>query len=166
MITPEISTCPICVTTQLTVHSLRQRVLIFKEEEEENKKKKLMIRRLFCAECKRIHHELPECIVPYKRHCAETIKKLIKDSSDSKNASKTDYVPCGRETVWRILKWWRIMGLYFIEIYKSIAEKNNKYDNSTTDLTPSFKALVRAACNSNNWNFASLIFTRSATTAG
>ncbi|MGI6467766.1 MAG: DUF6431 domain-containing protein [Syntrophomonadaceae bacterium] len=28
----------------------------------------LSIRRLRCVECKRIHHELPDMLVPYKRH--------------------------------------------------------------------------------------------------
>lgn len=38
-----------------------------------------MIRRLKCQNprCARIHHELPDTVVPYRRHCAETIEVII-----------------------------------------------------------------------------------------
>ncbi|WP_267459278.1 DUF6431 domain-containing protein [Brevibacillus composti] len=28
----------------------------------------LVIRRLRCSQCQKIHHELPDCVVPYKRY--------------------------------------------------------------------------------------------------
>ncbi|MEW5785724.1 MAG: DUF6431 domain-containing protein, partial [Bacillota bacterium] len=31
----------------------------------------LIIRRLRCKNCKRVHHELPDIIVPYKRYNSE-----------------------------------------------------------------------------------------------
>ena len=37
----------------------------------------LSIRRLRCVECKRIHHELPDMLVPYKRHVRESIEAVI-----------------------------------------------------------------------------------------
>ena len=40
-------------------------------------KKILSIRRLRCANCKRIHHELPDMLVPYKRHVRESIEAVI-----------------------------------------------------------------------------------------
>ena len=37
----------------------------------------LSIRRLRCVECKRIHHEIPDMLVPYKRHVRESIEAVI-----------------------------------------------------------------------------------------
>ena len=37
----------------------------------------LSISRLRCSDCKRIHHELPDILVPYKRHVQESIETAI-----------------------------------------------------------------------------------------
>lgn len=37
----------------------------------------LRIRRLRCIDCERIHHELPDMLVPYKRHVRESIEAVI-----------------------------------------------------------------------------------------
>jgi len=37
----------------------------------------LMIRRLRCSLCKRVHHELPDILVPYKRYGSESIEAVI-----------------------------------------------------------------------------------------
>jgi hypothetical protein len=37
----------------------------------------LRIRRLRCTGCHRIHHELPDCILPYKRYAAACLEKSV-----------------------------------------------------------------------------------------
>ena len=112
-------------------------------------KEKLKIRRLVCDKCKRIHHELPDCIVPYKRHCAETIEKIIN--------GKNNDAPCNSSIIRRVLSWWNIVLPYFLHIIKSLSEKYNvKFGEP-----PAFVEIVRAAVNSNNWVFANSICTRS-----
>lgn len=37
----------------------------------------LLIRRLKCTACGRIHHELPDLLVPYKRHEAASIERAV-----------------------------------------------------------------------------------------
>ena len=37
----------------------------------------LIIRRLCCDNCKRVHHELPDILVPYKRYGSESIEAVI-----------------------------------------------------------------------------------------
>lgn len=37
------------------------------------------IRRLRCQKCELIHHELPDCLVPYKRYQADVIETAIDD---------------------------------------------------------------------------------------
>jgi hypothetical protein len=123
----------------------RERVLI----ESDGQVVKLMIRRMYCGDCDRIHHELPDCIVPYKRHCAETIEKII--------SGKTDDAPCETEHIRRIILWWAAVHPYFINILKSLTEKHGVQFNSL----PSFKEIVRAVVNSNNWIFATWDCTRS-----
>ena len=100
------------------------------------------IRRLWCNSCERIHHELPDIFVPYKRHSAETILKIIDDDAGS--------APCESSTISRILLWWQVVIPYFINIFKSLCHKLGILYNGT----PAFKELVRAAVNSNSWIFA------------
>ena len=42
----------------------------------------LFIRRFKCSPCKKIHHELPDIIVPYKRHKAASIEAVINNDQD------------------------------------------------------------------------------------
>jgi len=136
--------CPICGAT-LFVRGWRVRGLIAGDGE----KLKLMIRRLMCAECDRIHHELPDCIVPYKRHCAETIEAII----DGESVRSVDE----ERTVHRIKRWWRVMKSYLLNILNALFGKYNiRYHTP-----PAFREMVRAAVNSNNWTFPNLICTRS-----
>jgi hypothetical protein len=113
-------------------------------------KLKLIIRRLYCPKCKRLHHELPDCIVPYKRHTAETIEEII--------SGKSEGIACDFKTVRRIMTWWKAVGPYFRSIMGTLAEK---YIIAMHD-PPAFKEMVRAAVNTNNWIFADMICTRSA----
>ena len=45
----------------------------------------LIIRRLRCCECVRMHHELPDIVIPYKRYNGENIEEVLppKDNSPS-----------------------------------------------------------------------------------
>ena len=132
--TSETSCCPICAGL-LLMRGRRERVFI----ESNGRKVKLVIRRLYCDECRCTHHELADCIVPYKRHCAETIEKII--------LCKALDVPCETESIRRILLWWKAVHQYFINILKSLEEKHKiSYRDS-----PAFKEIVRAVVNSNNW---------------
>lgn len=37
----------------------------------------LVIRRLRCSQCRRIHHELPDMLVPYKRYIGKSIEAAL-----------------------------------------------------------------------------------------
>lgn len=69
--------CPSC-GCQLRVIGSRKRKYINKEGE----KITLIIRRLKCSNCKRIHHELPDILVPYKRYESCNIEKVLTDSDN------------------------------------------------------------------------------------
>ena len=105
----------------------------------------LKIRRMRCEKCERLHHELPDCVVPYKRHCAETIEEVISGS--------TREVPCSDDVISKIRKWWNKVSLYFTGILRSIEEKLKiRYEP-----VPSMRETIQAIVNSHNWVMASSI---------
>jgi hypothetical protein len=57
-----------------------------------------MIRRMRCITCCRIHHELPDILVPYKRYSAECIESVLDKNSDLPIAADDS-------TIWQWLQW-------------------------------------------------------------
>jgi len=132
------------------MRGLRARVLIGSD----GQKRVLIIRRLKCSSCGRIHHELPDCVVPYKRHCAQTIEAVA--------AGHPEETPCDERTIRRLSAWWGVVGVYFLHVLKALAEKYKMKFSSP----PTFRQILRAAVNSNSFTFANLICTRSACLSG
>lgn len=44
-------------------------------------KVKLIIRRMRCVKCRKIHHELPDILVPYKRYGRESLEAVLDDDN-------------------------------------------------------------------------------------
>ncbi len=65
--------CPCCHSKKRTVVGSRDRMLI----QETGDKITLRIRRLRCKLCETLHHELPNKIIPYKRHEAISIEAVL-----------------------------------------------------------------------------------------
>jgi len=106
----------------------------------------LVIRRLRCRECDKIHHELPDILVPYKRHCAETIENII--------SGKAGETPCEERTSRKIMAWWITLSLYFKMVLASL---NEKYKTTfSAQATP--KEIVRAVANANLWIHTRSVF--------
>ena len=63
--------CPLC-GGRLSAIGTRRRHFI----REDGTKAVLMIRRYRCEGCDRIHHELPDFLLPYKQHTALTFEKV------------------------------------------------------------------------------------------
>lgn len=137
--------CPIC-RCYLNVRGRRPRKLI---DILSGEKTILLIRRLYCEKCSRIHHELPDCVVPYKRHSRESIEAIIEDRGT---------VACETGTIMRIKSWWKIVLEYYLQILKSI---ETKYEMEFGD-PMEFKELIRAVVNTNNWISAKKLCTRPA----
>lgn len=107
------------------------------------------IRRLCCKGCGKIHHELPDLVVPYKRHCAETIEKIISGDQGA--------VCCEDSTVGRIRAWWMSLRLYFVSILASLEAKYGVEFGKPWEP----KGIVRAVVNAHLW-----VHTRSAFAPG
>lgn len=65
------------------------------------------IRRLRCDQCGRIHHELPDFLVPYKRYESECIELVLTNPS-------TRDVPADESTLFRWFEWfYRFVDYWF-----------------------------------------------------
>lgn len=58
-----------------------------------------MIRRLWCPRCKRIHHELPDFLSPYKHFISACIEKVFQKQGGT--------ICCENSTIYRWRRWLR-----------------------------------------------------------
>jgi hypothetical protein len=76
----------------------------------------LIIRRLRCLECNKIHHELPDILVPYKRYKSECIETVVAEDNNTPLA-----IACDESTLYRWKKWFNSLSRYFAGCLQSIA---------------------------------------------
>ncbi len=88
----EKAVCTVCQQICIVIGS-RRRHLIRKDGNHII----LMIRRLYCKHCKKIHHELPDFVIPYKRYETDVIEAILDNH--------TDDVPCEASTIRRLGMW-------------------------------------------------------------
>lgn len=74
----------------------------------------LMIRRLRCALCNRVHHELPDRVVPYKRYGSRSIEAVVSEDA-------TLFVEADESTIIRWKRWFLDLVNYFAGALSSIA---------------------------------------------
>ena len=127
--------CPICGSKKMKLKGRRKRHIIMTNGES----RILKIRRLKCKCCKKIHHELPDSIVPYKRHSAQTIEIIINEIDES--------VPCEESTINRIKTWWVSIQLHIESVAASIKFKYN----ITFSKDEKLPEIVRALVNTHLW---------------
>lgn len=77
------------------------------------------IRRLGCDQCGRIHHELPDFLVPYKRYKAECIELVLSNPS-------THDVPADESTLFRWFEWFNYFVDYWVNCLISIVLRTNQ----------------------------------------
>ena len=99
----EKSVCP-CCGNGLKVYGSRKRGSI----NAEGIKNILIIRRLKCEICQKIHHELPDILVPYKRYETTCIEVVITNKA-------TCFVAVDESTINRWRKWFSDLGGYFLD---------------------------------------------------
>ncbi|MDR1073571.1 MAG: DUF6431 domain-containing protein [Treponema sp.] len=145
----EASVCPVCGGVLIRCGTRKRGIILAN-----GKKIVLVIRRLYCEVCKRIHHELPDIIIPYKRHCAETIENIIIGGSEN--------LPYEERTIQRVKSWWQVVGEYYLNILKAAYAKHHL----PCPAAPAFKEMVWAAVNTNHWISEFEFRTRSACASG
>ncbi|MCL2589167.1 MAG: DUF6431 domain-containing protein [Oscillospiraceae bacterium] len=130
----ESSICPVCSVLLLVIGSRKRGVI-----GSDGWKLTLVLRRLRCQDCRTIHHELPDTVVPYKRHCAEIIEKVI--------AGDIESVCCEERTIRRLRAWWAVCLLYFENVLASLREKYG----TVFSVCPAPREIIRAVANANLW---------------
>lgn len=122
-------------------------------------KAKLILRRLHCEPCGRIHHELPDLLVPYKRYDAESIEGAVSEPP------LTD-IAADESTLLRWKNWFLAWTVYAAGCLQSIAMRFNLPVVSSSarpqsalqllgrfigDAAGWLKRIVRPITNSNLW---------------
>jgi hypothetical protein len=138
----EVSVCPVCGEVLVVIGSRERKI-----KGSESDVMILVIRRLRCKFCRVIHHELPDIVMPYKRHGANTIEKVI--------AGEGDWAHCAQGTIGRIRAWWSSCLLYFESVLASLREKYGL----VFSVKSAPREIIRAVVNAHLW-----VHTRSAVT--
>jgi len=123
-------------------------------------KSKFYIRRLRCPGCRKIHHEIPDCLIPYKRYSAKVIEKVI---SRGPGGGVAGY-PCEESTEKRLKSWfWDRLDIFHnaLESIKAVHNNNPDIDHVINSLLPLrrfsyfpdgwLKVLVRLLVNGARW---------------
>ncbi|WP_081505014.1 DUF6431 domain-containing protein [Paenibacillus senegalensis] len=76
----------------------------------------LIVRRMRCSQCYKIHHELPDCIVPYKRYESSCVEQAITKTKNLEVA-----VPAHESTLHRWRSWFHAQSAYWLGCLTSIA---------------------------------------------
>lgn len=126
------------------------------------------LRRLRCKSCRKIHHELPDFLIPYKRYEAACIESVLT------NPDLHD-VPADESTLIRWSSWFKRFVDYWIGCLISIMLRTNQ-DITTVNVTsissqPALHRIGRLVGDASNWlmrivrpivNFNLWVHTRSA----
>ena len=132
--------CPCCIGV-LEVIGSRLRVWY----KSCGKRDKLMIRRLYCERCQRIHHELPDILVPYRRYDAESIEGVVSEPA------RRD-VAADESTLFRWRSWFYVWALYAVGCLHSISLQFNLPVESPSKLPQSaFQSLGRYVGDGTGW---------------
>lgn len=120
----EQNVCPSCEGALRVVGS-RRRVCV----DGRGEKMVLIIRRMGCTACSRIHHELPDILVPYKRHVRESIELAASGQTNL-------CIAADDSTLRRWQHWFKEMAGYFLGCLVSIKARQRKHSAEGTSPVP------------------------------
>ncbi|MBQ9634706.1 MAG: hypothetical protein IJV12_00625 [Acidaminococcaceae bacterium] len=118
----------------------------------------LIIRRLNCPHCNRIHHELPDMVIPYKRYSTQAVEDILSGA-----ASTPLPVACENSTIRRIRIWFSLLRSYFescLQSLKQLFQTDADFLIEIDKMVPLevvtlpagwLRCLVRALVNSGRW---------------
>ncbi|MCM3701685.1 DUF6431 domain-containing protein [Paenibacillus macerans] len=110
----EVVPCP-CCGERLVVIGSRRRKLAGGDGD----CRLLVIRRLRCSGCRKIHHELPDCFVSYKRYESACIEEIVAEPESLPAIAADD------ATLRRWQSWFREHSSYLLGALRSIALRFN-----------------------------------------
>ena len=115
--------CPCCRNNKGKVIGSRARKYL----REDASQVTLIIRRLRCLGCNKIHHELPSILVPYKRYRSEIIEAVVVEKNNT-----SLIVECDESTLHRWKYWYKSLSEYFAGCLQSIAIQIGKETEETS----------------------------------
>jgi hypothetical protein len=106
----EVVPCPCCGGSLSMIGSLYRKL-----SQSRGEQRLLVIRRLRCQNCRKIHHELPDCVVPYKRYESACVENGV--SSEPAEI----VVAADHSTLCRWRSWFRSQTTHLLGCLASIA---------------------------------------------
>ncbi len=91
--------CPVC-GEHLSYRDSRKRI----RRKDGGDTQHLIVRRMYCPHCNKLHVELPDCLVPRKHYDTEVISGVIEGTVTQDDLDSEDH-PCAR-TMRRWIKWY------------------------------------------------------------
>lgn len=121
----------------------------------------LVVRRLRCSGCGKIHHELPDCIVPYKRYESACVENALA------SAPEEIVVAADQSTLHRWRGWFRSQTTHLLGCLASVAIRfgldvaeelsvspqtvHHRFGRFVGDAAGWLARVVRSVVNSNFW---------------
>jgi len=99
-----------------------------KLRDESGESRRFIVRRLRCKQCEKIHHELPDLMVPYKRYGADIIEEAVLS-----NAHLT--VAVDESTLHRWRFWFFDLVDYWLFILQSLLVQLQEHETTAVDLS-------------------------------
>jgi hypothetical protein len=94
-----------------------------------------IIRRLRCKGCQRVHHELPDLLVPYKRYEAECLESVL-------TQGQTSDVAADESTLYRWGVWFAKCWKYWVKSLSTIAARTGNPVEPLSVPSPSALQLI------------------------
>lgn len=105
----EFPDCPQCGAGALRSIGRRRRCAIWPD----GVKRYYLIPRFYCRHCGKIHHALPDFMIPFKQHTAQLVEQIVEMAGTRGNQ---DFIPCYDNTIKNLREW-------FDSIASEIAER-------------------------------------------
>lgn len=106
------------------------------------------IRRLKCTNCGRIHHELPDFLVPYKRYKLECIETVLTNPSKH-------MIPADESTLYRWFEWFHHFVEYWagclVSIMLRIKQEKNPLDVTSASSGTALHRIGRLVGDAPGW---------------
>lgn len=138
VVSEEIIPCP-CCTGKLSCIGSRIRKCIGRCADET----RLRIRRLRCTCCRRIHHELPDLLIPYKRFSAVSVETAL-------HGGFTAAVAADNSTISRWLHWFTWFYIYAAQCLSALAFRHQLFPHEAGVSGP-FSKLTRFVGDASGW---------------
>lgn len=106
----EIIPCPCCQGHLFVIGSRPRRSL-----KSSGESITFIVRRMRCVDCHRIHHELPDTLVPYKRYDRDSIEKMVLEPQPA--------VAADESTLRRIRTWFSVWFVYAVRCLSAIEKR-------------------------------------------